>query len=140
MATIPSSGQKVPQIGIGCRNYRGALNSDEIPVFEDTLTRFHRGGGKILDTSPNYGNSEEIIFPSKRIFSSIFTRPKNSDSFLENSIIFPLHEDSIHEVFLPHLLQTFCMGQNIMLQFLHLHMWNLPSFNCSSKKLNFVIP
>ncbi|MBM87117.1 MAG: hypothetical protein CMQ41_01945 [Gammaproteobacteria bacterium] len=61
MATIPSSGQKVPQIGIGCRNYRGALNSDEMPVFEDTLTRFHRGGGKILDTSPNYGNSEEII-------------------------------------------------------------------------------
>ncbi len=68
------------------------------------------------------GNSEEIIFPNKRISSSIFTKPKNSDSFLENSIIVPLHEDSTQDVFPPHLLQTFCIGQNIMLQFLHLQM------------------
>ena len=60
------------------------------------------------------------FFELLSIFSSIFTRPKNSDSFLENSIIVPLHEDSTHDVFSPHLLQTFCIGQNTMLQFLHL--------------------
>ncbi|MEC8950915.1 MAG: aldo/keto reductase [Pseudomonadota bacterium] len=58
---IPSSGQQVPSVGIGCRNYRGSLNSDEMPVFKDTLSTFHRLGGKVVDTSPNYGNSEEII-------------------------------------------------------------------------------
>ena len=61
MTTIPSSGQQVPAIGIGCRNYRGSLNSEEIPLFRETLATFHRGGGKVIDTSPNYGNSEEIV-------------------------------------------------------------------------------
>ena len=61
MTTIPSSGQQVPAIGIGCRNYRGSLNSEEIPVFRETFATFHRGGGKVIDTSPNYGNSEEIV-------------------------------------------------------------------------------
>jgi|TARA_B100001013_G_scaffold142799_1_gene84348 aryl-alcohol dehydrogenase-like predicted oxidoreductase len=32
-----------------------------MPVFTDTLSTFHRLGGKVVDTSPNYGNSEEII-------------------------------------------------------------------------------
>ena len=58
---IPSSGQQVPSVGIGCRNYRGSLNSDEMPVFTDTLSTFHRLGGKVVYTSRNYGNSEEII-------------------------------------------------------------------------------
>lgn len=61
MTTIPSSGQRVPSVGIGCRNYRGSLNSDEMPVFRDTFATYHRLGGKVVDTSPNYGNSEEII-------------------------------------------------------------------------------
>lgn len=61
MVTIPSSGQQVPGVGIGCRNYRGSLNSADMPVFRDTLATYHRLGGKVVDTSPNYGNSEEII-------------------------------------------------------------------------------
>ena len=32
-----------------------------MPVFKETFATFHRGGGKVIDTSPNYGNSEEII-------------------------------------------------------------------------------
>ena len=59
--TIPSSGQQVPSIGMGCRNYRGPLDSAEMPVFRETFAAFHGGGGKVIDTSPNYGNSEEII-------------------------------------------------------------------------------
>ncbi|MDA1369568.1 MAG: aldo/keto reductase [Proteobacteria bacterium] len=61
LTTIPSSGQQVPAIGIGCRNYRGSLNSDDMGVFTDTFATFHRLGGTVIDTSPNYGNSEEII-------------------------------------------------------------------------------
>ncbi|MDP6096683.1 MAG: aldo/keto reductase [Gammaproteobacteria bacterium] len=59
--TIPASGQQVPGIGIGCRNYRANPNSAELPVFRDTIATYHRLGGKIVDTSPNYGNSEEVI-------------------------------------------------------------------------------
>ena len=61
MKTIPASGEQVPAVGIGCRNYRGALSSAEYPVFKDTFAMFHRLGGKVVDTSPNYGNSEEVI-------------------------------------------------------------------------------
>lgn len=58
---IPSSGQIVPRVGIGCRNYRADAGDAELEVFRDTFARYHSLGGKIIDTSPNYGNSEEII-------------------------------------------------------------------------------
>lgn len=61
LVRIPSSGQRVPHVGIGCRNYRGGFDSDEMPAFSATLETFHRLGGRVLDTSPNYGNSEEIV-------------------------------------------------------------------------------
>ena len=59
--TIPSSGQQIPSVGMGCRNYRGSLDSGEMTAFRETFAAFHKGGGKVIDTSPNYGNSEEII-------------------------------------------------------------------------------
>jgi len=59
--TIPSSGQQVPSIGIGARNYRAQGNSAELPVFTETLQTFHSLGGRVIDTSPNYGNSEEVV-------------------------------------------------------------------------------
>ena len=58
---IPSSGQVVPRLGMGCRNYRAAAGDAEMAVFRDTFAQYHRLGGKIVDTSPNYGNSEEVI-------------------------------------------------------------------------------
>lgn len=58
---IPSSGQIVPRVGIGCRNYRAQTGDAELAVFRDTFAQYHRLGGKIIDTSPNYGNSEEVI-------------------------------------------------------------------------------
>lgn len=61
MTTIPSSGQQIPSIGIGCRNYRAEAGSADLPVFRDTLAMFHRLGGKVVDTSPNYGNSEAVV-------------------------------------------------------------------------------
>jgi aryl-alcohol dehydrogenase-like predicted oxidoreductase len=61
MVTIPSTGQQLPGIGIGCRNYRGPDNAQQATEFSDTFATFHRLGGKIIDTSPNYGNSEQVI-------------------------------------------------------------------------------
>ena len=45
MTTIPSSGQQIPSIGMGCRNYRGDANSAEMPVFRETFATYHRLGG-----------------------------------------------------------------------------------------------
>ena len=59
--TIPSSGQQIPSVGMGCRNYRGSMDSGEMTAFRETFAAFHKGGGKVIDTSPDYGNSEEII-------------------------------------------------------------------------------
>jgi len=61
LTTIPSSGQSLPSIGIGCRNYRGPENARQATEFRDTFATYHRLGGKIVDTSPNYGNSEQVI-------------------------------------------------------------------------------
>ncbi|MCB1670655.1 MAG: aldo/keto reductase [Pseudomonadales bacterium] len=60
-ATIPSSGQCLPTVGIGCRNYRGPESPTQAAEFRDTFATYHRLGGKVVDTSPNYGNSEQVI-------------------------------------------------------------------------------
>ncbi len=59
MKTIPSSGQSVPAIGIGGRNFRS--RDAEISVYRETLETFHRLGGRLVDTSPNYGDSEDVM-------------------------------------------------------------------------------
>ena len=61
MTTIPSSGQKVPCVGIGTRSYKTSLDSPEMNTFRETLLTFHGQGGTLIDTSPNYGNSEEVL-------------------------------------------------------------------------------
>ena len=59
--TIPSSGQQVPAIGIGTVKFRGDPGSAEIQAFRETLDVFQRAGGRVVDTSPNYGNSEQVL-------------------------------------------------------------------------------
>jgi aryl-alcohol dehydrogenase-like predicted oxidoreductase len=58
---IPSSGQEVPSVGIGTVNFRGEPGSSAMAPFRETLEVFHQMGGELLDTSPNYGNSEEVL-------------------------------------------------------------------------------
>lgn len=59
--SIPSSGQEIPVVGIGMRNYRVDVTDREaLAPFKETLKVFAEGGGMLLDTSPNYGNSEEV--------------------------------------------------------------------------------
>lgn len=59
--TIPSSGRKVPAVGIGTVKFRGDTGSAAMDGFRKTLQTFHRLGGRVVDTSPNYGNSEEVL-------------------------------------------------------------------------------
>lgn len=60
-ATIPSSGRKLPAVGIGTVKFRGDPGSAEMDIYRETLRVFHSRGGRVVDTSPNYGNSEEVL-------------------------------------------------------------------------------
>lgn len=58
---IPSTGERVPVVGLGMRNYRIDVEGPELAEHVETIATFHREGGTVLDTSPNYGNSESVL-------------------------------------------------------------------------------
>jgi aryl-alcohol dehydrogenase-like predicted oxidoreductase len=61
LAEIPSSGQQVPAVGLGTVDFQGNPDTDDLSQLRQTLEVFHRLGGRLLDTSPNYGNSENVL-------------------------------------------------------------------------------
>jgi len=61
MTTIPSTGEQLPAVGIGTRDFRSNANADEMLRFRQTLEVFHASGGRVIDTSPNYGEAETVI-------------------------------------------------------------------------------
>lgn len=58
---IPSSGEKIPAIGIGMRNYRTEWAENGIGEYRRTIEVFHELGGRVLDTAPSYGDSESVL-------------------------------------------------------------------------------
>jgi aryl-alcohol dehydrogenase-like predicted oxidoreductase len=60
-ATIPSTGETVPAIGLGTREYRSTADAAQMARFRETLDVFHVSGGTIIDTSPNYGDAENVV-------------------------------------------------------------------------------
>jgi aryl-alcohol dehydrogenase-like predicted oxidoreductase len=60
-AVIPSSSEQVPAVGLGTVDFQGVPGRDDLSVLRQTLEVFHRLGGRLLDTSPNYGNSENVL-------------------------------------------------------------------------------
>ncbi len=58
--TIPSSGERVPAVGIGMRNYRTDWVEEE-GQYRRTVEVFHQMGGRVLDTAPSYGDSESNL-------------------------------------------------------------------------------
>lgn len=58
---IPSSGEQLPAVGIGTRDFRSDADSSEMQRFRQTLQVFHSAGGRVIDTSPNYGKAETVI-------------------------------------------------------------------------------
>jgi len=60
--TIPSSGEKLPVIGLGTwQAFDVDLTSDNRIQLGEVLSLFVKLGGRVIDTSPMYGRAEEVI-------------------------------------------------------------------------------
>ena len=60
--TIPSTGEKLPVIGLGTwRAFDVDLTADIRKQLEGVLSLFVELGGRLIDSSPMYGRAEEVI-------------------------------------------------------------------------------
>src|SRR5882724_3195715 len=60
--TIPSSGEKLPVIGLGTwRAFDVDLTTDNRRQLEEVLSLFVKLGGSVIDSSPMYDRAEEVI-------------------------------------------------------------------------------
>lgn len=57
---IPSSGERLPVIGLGTNNY-SVTSTEDLAARRDVLERMPELGGTLVDTAPAYGRSEEVI-------------------------------------------------------------------------------
>src|SRR5437016_11704522 len=59
---IPSSGEKLPVIGLGTwRTFDVDLAADNRKQLAEVLSLFVKLGGRVIDSSPMYGRSEHVI-------------------------------------------------------------------------------
>jgi aryl-alcohol dehydrogenase-like predicted oxidoreductase len=58
--TIPSSGEKIPMVGVGTNNY-SPKDEAETAARRDVLRRMAEQGAKVIDTAPLYGQSEVVL-------------------------------------------------------------------------------
>ena len=62
MRTIPASGESIPAIGVGTSgSYEVPLDSPDFDALREVARIFFEGGGRLLDTSPNYSNAEDVV-------------------------------------------------------------------------------
>jgi diketogulonate reductase-like aldo/keto reductase len=62
MRAIPSSGEKLPVIGLGTWQVFDVADSpNERQPLKEVLSRFVQLGGKVIDSSPMYGRAEGVI-------------------------------------------------------------------------------
>lgn len=62
MRPIPSSGEKIPAIGIGtARRYDVEGSPEEMAVLKEVLAAFAVMGGQVVDTAPSYGRAEIVV-------------------------------------------------------------------------------
>ena len=60
--TIPSSGEELPVIGVGTwQTFDVGAGTAERAPLEEVLAAFVSLGGKVVDSSPMYGNSEAVV-------------------------------------------------------------------------------
>lgn len=59
--TIPSSGEKLPVVGIGTAVIYQNPSADQIAPLRDTLKRFPELGGRVIDSAPSYGRAEVVV-------------------------------------------------------------------------------
>jgi aryl-alcohol dehydrogenase-like predicted oxidoreductase len=58
---IPSTGEKLPVVGIGTAVIYQNPTPEQLPALRDTLRVFPELGGRVLDTAPSYGRAEEVV-------------------------------------------------------------------------------
>jgi len=62
MRAIPSSGEKLPVIGLGTwQTFDVDLTSENQKQLEEVLSLFVKLGGRVIDSSPMYGRAEQVI-------------------------------------------------------------------------------
>lgn len=62
LRAIPSSGERIPAIGLGTYSTFDVDASAEARApLEELLARFAERGGRVVDSSPMYGRSEEVV-------------------------------------------------------------------------------
>jgi diketogulonate reductase-like aldo/keto reductase len=60
--TIPSSGEKIPAIGLGSWiTFDKGSSEKELAPLREVLKLFAESGGRVVDSSPMYGRSEAVI-------------------------------------------------------------------------------
>jgi aryl-alcohol dehydrogenase-like predicted oxidoreductase len=57
---VPSSGEKLPVVGLGTNAY-SVTGAEELDARREVLKQMPELGGKVVDTAPAYGRSEEVI-------------------------------------------------------------------------------
>jgi aryl-alcohol dehydrogenase-like predicted oxidoreductase len=61
MRAIPSSGERVPAVGLGsARTFSVGPSAAERAPLKDVLRLFHEMGGRFFDTAPTYGSAERV--------------------------------------------------------------------------------
>jgi aryl-alcohol dehydrogenase-like predicted oxidoreductase len=61
LKTIPASGEEVPAIGMGTwQTFMVEPREEELAPLREVLRVFHESGGRVVDSSPMYGNAEEV--------------------------------------------------------------------------------
>lgn len=58
---IPSSGELLPVIGLGTWKTFDTTDRQQFPVLKEVLGCLHRSGGSVIDSSPMYGEAENVI-------------------------------------------------------------------------------
>jgi aryl-alcohol dehydrogenase-like predicted oxidoreductase len=54
---IPSSGERIPVIGMGTARYFDSVTAE----LREVIKRFPELGGKVIDTAPSYSNAEQVV-------------------------------------------------------------------------------
>ena len=58
---IPSSGEKLPIVGLGSSaTFSSLARSEDTSLLRDVMSTFLANGGTVFDTAPSYGASEEV--------------------------------------------------------------------------------
>lgn len=70
---IPSTGERLPVVGLGTNAYGRAQTPEELAPLREVLKRLPELGGKVVDTAPSYGRSEEVI---GQLVAEIGNRPQ----------------------------------------------------------------